>query len=183
MSRIGKLPVSIPEGVKASLEGNTLTLTGPKGELKREFHADVEVILENNELRVQISDTENKQQKALWGLTRALIVSMVEGVLTGHKISLEVQGVGYRFDPQGTKLGLALGFSHKVEMVCPEGVKVEADPDQKNVINITGIDKEKVGMFAAQVRILRKPEPYKGKGIRYVGEHVQRKAGKTAGKK
>jgi len=183
MSRIGKLPVLLPEGVKASLVGQDLTITGPKGELKRSFHPEVQISLEGNELLVQIADKENKLQKSLWGLTRALIVGMIQGVTVGHKISLEVQGVGYRFDAQGTKLGLSLGFSHKVEKVCPEGVNVAADPAEKNVIHITGIDKEKVGMFAAQVRILKKPEPYKGKGIRYVGEYVRRKAGKTAGKK
>ncbi len=140
--------------------------------------------LEGQELHVVVADPENAQDRAFWGLTRALVANMVVGVSDGYKKSLEIQGVGYKFEvtsPQ--KITLSVGFSHKVFMDAPAGVTVAADPKEKNVIHITGIDKQQVGYFSALVREIKPPEPYKGKGIRYVGEYVRRKAGKTAAKK
>lgn len=140
--------------------------------------------VEENTAVIQIADETSSEQKALWGLTRACVANHVHGVSEGFKKSLEIQGVGYKFEVSSpTKIILSVGFSHKVPLECPQGVTVAADASEKNVIHVSGIDKQQVGYFAALVRSVKKPEPYKGKGIRYVGEYVRRKAGKTGGKK
>lgn len=139
--------------------------------------------VEGSEVHVTITDATNAQQKAFWGLTRALVANMVEGVAQGFKKSLEIIGVGYKFEiTSATMITLSVGFSHKVQLEIPKGVSVTADAKEKNIIHIEGIDKQLVGYFAALVREVKRPEPYKGKGIRYVGEYVRRKAGKTAAK-
>lgn len=140
--------------------------------------------MENNEIVVSVASPDNKEDRAFWGLSRALIANMIVGVSEGYKKALEIQGVGYKFEiTSPTKLTLAVGFSHKVVLDTPKGVTVSPDEKEKNIIHISGIDKQQVGYFAALIRSIKKPEPYKGKGIRYVGEYVRRKAGKTAGKK
>ncbi|MCD5375054.1 50S ribosomal protein L6 [Candidatus Gracilibacteria bacterium] len=179
MSRIGKLPVAIPEKVEVKITGNNVEVKGEKGTLNFEFSNTVAVKVEENNVIVEkISD----DGKALWGTTRAVIANMVEGVSVGYSKSLEINGVGYKFEVQGQKLILSIGFSHKVEMIVPSDVKVEADAKLKNVIHVSGIDKQLVGQFASKVKAKKKPEPYKGKGIKYVGEYVRRKAGKTGAK-
>lgn len=163
--------------------GKKITVKGAKGELSLDLQEAVSVSVEGSVMTVSVADQENSQSKAFWGLTRALLANMVTGVSDGYKKSLEIQGVGYKFEINSpSKLTLAVGFSHKVVLDAPKGVTVEADPKEKNVIHMSGIDKQQVGYFAALVRSIKKPEPYKGKGIRYVGEYVRRKAGKTAGK-
>lgn len=178
MSRIGVLPISVPRGVQVDIRGHHVTVTGPKGSLSREFHPDMEIVLENGRLCVR-RPTDQRHHKALHGLTRALLNGMVVGVTQGFQKQLEVQGVGYRVDLQGDgSLLLQLGFSHPVRIVPPEGIKFDVDPRTK-IITVSGIDKELVGRTAANIRAWRPPEPYKGKGIRYVGESVRRKAGKA----
>lgn len=178
MSRIGRMPIPIPAGVRVEIEGNRVTVTGAKGTLSREFHPDMEIRLEDGTLRVY-RPTDQRHHRALHGLTRALLNNMVIGVSTGFKKELEVQGVGYRVDLQGDgSLLLQLGFSHPVRIFPPEGIRFEVDPRTK-VITVSGVDKEKVGQVAANIRAWRPTEPYKGKGIRYVGEPVRRKAGKS----
>lgn len=184
MSRIGKLPIALPSGVTAAINGSVITVAGSKGSLEYTLLAGVTVVQEGAALVVSVDDENNSQKKAFWGLTRALIANMVVGVSEGYKKALEVQGVGYKFEVTSpTKLTMALGFSHKVVLDAPKGVTISADANEKNIIHISGIDKQLVGYFSALVRSKKKPEPYKGKGIRYVGEHVRRKAGKTGGKK
>lgn len=180
MSRVGKQPISIPAGVTVTVDGdNVVRVKGPKGELARQVHRDMIINVEGNTLTVsRPSDARN--HRALHGLTRSLIFNMVQGVTEGYQKNLELVGTGYRAAKAGTKLTLTLGFSHPVEMNPPEGITVEV-PNPTNVI-IKGIDKELVGQFAANVRGLRPPEPYLGKGIRYAGERIRRKVGKT-GKK
>ena len=180
MSRIGKWPVQIPSGVDVTVEGSTVTVKGPKGELASSFDPRITIKKEESEI-VVTRNSDEKEEKALHGLTRSLIQNMVTGVTEGFEKRLEVIGVGYRAQASGSKLNLSLGFSHPVEMVADDGLKVEVDGETKHIV-ISGADKQKVGAFAAKVRSLRKPEPYKGKGVRYVGEHVRRKAGKTASK-
>lgn len=178
MSRIGLMPVSLPEGVTAELKGNRVTVTGPKGSLDLEFHPDMEISLEDEELRVR-RPTDQQHHKALHGLTRALLNNMVLGVTEGFEKKLEVHGVGYRVDLEGDgSLMLQLGFSHPVRIRPPEGIEFEVDSRTK-VITVKGLDKQVVGQVAAEIRAWRPPEPYKGKGIRYVGEYVRRKAGKA----
>jgi len=184
MSRIGKSPIALPAGVTVTIAGDVITVKGPKGELSYTKQSFVSVEQSEGKLVLTVANPEQSSQKASWGLTRALIANMVLGVAEGFKKSLEIIGVGYKFEVTSpTKLTLAVGFSHKVVMDTPKGITVAADTELKNVIHITGIDKQLVGFFAAKVRAVKKPEPYKGKGIRYVGEYVRRKAGKTAGKK
>lgn len=181
MSRIGKQPVVIPAGVTVDLqEGNVLTVKGPLGEMTRTFHPTMKLTVENGQLMVE-RPSDDKFERSLHGLTRALIHNMVDGVTKGFKKQLEITGVGYRAAVQGKNLILNLGYSHSIEMVPPEGVKVEV-PDQAKII-ISGCDKQAVGEFAAKVRSKRPPEPYKGKGIRYSDEHVRRKEGKTGASK
>lgn len=179
MSRIGKLPVVLADKVEAKVSGNTIEIKGEKGTLSFDFSSKVEVKQEENTLVVS---PKTDDAKALWGTTRSVLANMVEGVSKGYMKSLEINGVGYKFELQGQKLILSIGFSHKVEMEIPEGIKVEADAKAKNVIHVSGIDKQKVGQFASKVKAKKKPEPYKGKGIKYLGEHIRRKAGKTGAK-
>ena len=179
MSRIGKSPVVIPPGVTVDIAaGNVVTVKGPKGTLSRKLVDDMKLGLEDGLLTVE-RPSELKRHKSLHGLTRTLISNMVVGVTDGYTKVLEIQGVGYRAAKEGNNLNLSLGYSHPVQMTDPEGVTSAVEG---NRITITGIDKEKVGQYAANIRAKREPEPYKGKGIRYQGEHVRRKAGK-AGKK
>lgn len=166
------------------VDGKNITVSGPKGELKYTLQDCTSLEQQDNTLVVTIANEENTQERAMWGLTRALVANMVVGVSEGYKKSLEIQGVGYKFEVASpTKIVLAVGFSHKVDIVTPPGITVAMDEKEKNIVHITGIDKQQVGYFAALVRSKKKPEPYKGKGIRYVGEYVRRKAGKTGGKK
>jgi len=178
MSRIGKMPVAIPKGVDVTLAGGTVTVKGPKGELGLEVHPAMKVTVDEGELRVE-RPSDQKQHRALHGLTRALLANMVEGVTSGFTKTLEIVGVGYRAEMKGKKLNLNLGFSHPIDYEPLEGVGIEC-PNQTTVV-ISGPDKQKVGQTAAEIRGLRPPEPYKGKGVRYQGERVRRKAGKTAG--
>lgn len=178
MSRIGKKILEIPAGVTITVaEDNTVTVKGPKGELTRKFNADMSIKIEENTLTVE-RPSEQKEHRALHGTTRALIGNMVEGVTTGFVRGLELVGVGYRAQKQGDKLVLSVGYSHPVEMTPEAGLEVEVPVPTKIVIK--GIDKQRVGEFAANIRAVRAPEPYKGKGIRYEGEVVRRKEGKTA---
>lgn len=180
MSRIGRLPIAIPAGVEVKLEeGNVITVKGPKGTLTRKLVDDLTITVENNEI-VVTRPSDLKRYKSLHGLTRTLIYNMVVGVTEGYKKELEINGVGYRAAKAGNKLNLTLGYSHPVEMVDPEGVTSTVEGTNK--IIVSGIDKEKVGQFAAEIRGKRPPEPYKGKGIKYTTEHIRRKVGKT-GKK
>jgi len=180
MSRIGNTPITVPSGVDVTLSGRSISVKGPKGSLERELPGSITVDQDGETLTVIRPDDENKT-KALHGLTRSLVNNMVIGVTEGFKKELEIHGVGYRAEAKGPNaLRLNLGFSHPVDVSAPEGIAFEV-PQQTQVI-VTGIDKEIVGQVAADIRSIRKPEPYKGKGVRYVGERVQRKAGK-AGKK
>lgn len=177
MSRIGLRPIEIPQGVEVKIdEKNFAVVKGPKGELQQQLSRDMEIKIEENVINV-VRPTENKKHKSLHGLTRTLLSNMVEGVTKGYEKKLELVGVGYRANKQGNKLVLNLGFSHPVEMVDPEGITIEV-PSQTEII-VKGINKQLVGNYAAKIRELRKPEPYKGKGVRYAGEVVRRKVGKT----
>ena len=179
MSRIGRMPIAIPAGVTVEIaENNKVTVKGPKGTLERVLPAEMEITQEGSEVIVK-RPNDLKKMKSLHGLTRTLINNMVVGVTEGYTKVLEVNGVGYRASKQGNKLALALGYSHPVEMIDPEGITTTVDG---NKITVSGIDKEKVGQYAAEIRIKRKPEPYKGKGIKYSDEVIRRKVGKT-GKK
>ena len=178
MSRIGKLPVPILKGVEAKQTNGTVTVKGPKGELTLNVHPDMSVVIEDAEIRVE-RPSDHKDHRALHGLTRSLIANMVEGVTDGYSKTLEIIGVGYRADAKGKGITLNLGFSHPIEYTPVDGIKLEC-PNQTTIV-VSGIDKQKVGQTAAELRAFRPPEPYKGKGIRYQGEHVRRKAGKTAG--
>ena len=179
MSRIGKAPIAIPAGVTVKVDGDTVTVKGPKGELKETVHSDIKVAVEDGHI-VVTRPTDDREHRAQHGLVRALIHNMVVGVTDGYTKELEVNGVGYRAAKSGNKLTLNLGYSHPVEMIDPEGI--ETVLDGQNIIIVKGIDKEKVGQFAAEIRDKRRPEPYKGKGIKYADEVIRRKVGKT-GKK
>ena len=180
MSRIGKMPIAIPAGVTVDVaENNKVTVKGPKGTLERVMAPEMEIKVEGAEVTVS-RPNDLKRNKSLHGLTRTLINNMVVGVTNGYEKKLEVNGVGYRAAKQGKKLVLNLGYSHPVEMEDPEGVDTVVDGT--NVIFVRGIDKEKIGQYAAEIRDKRRPEPYKGKGIKYAEEHIRRKVGKT-GKK
>ena len=179
MSRIGNKPITIPEGVQVTLDGQTITVKGPKGTLTHKIHNNMKVSIENNVLTVIRPDDE-PENKSLHGLTRTLINNMVQGVVKEYTRELEINGVGYRAAKQGKKLVLTLGYSHPVEMEEPEGITFEVPTP--NQIIVKGIDKELVGQTAAIVRTKRPPEVYRGKGIKYVEEHIRRKEGKT-GKK
>ncbi|MCK4314404.1 MAG: 50S ribosomal protein L6 [Anaerolineae bacterium] len=178
MSRIGRMPIPLPEGVRVEIQDIQVAVIGPKGSLSREFHPDMKVVLEDGQLKVR-RPTDQRQHRALHGLTRALLNNMVVGVTQGFQKQLEIHGVGYRVDLQGDgSLVLHLGFSHSVHIVPPEGIQFEVEPRSKRIM-VRGIDKELVGRVAAEIRAWRPPEPYKGKGVRYVGEYVRRKAGKA----
>ena len=176
MSRIGRKPIVIPSGVDVKLDGNNVTVKGPKGTLDSTIHPMMNVAMENGEV-VVTRPNDNKEARSLHGLSRTLIANMVEGVSEGFKKELEIQGIGYRAAKQGKDLVMNLGFSHQVIMPEPEGITVEVPEPTKIVVN--GIDKQKVGQFAAEIREKRPPEPYKGKGIRYAGEYVPHKEGKA----
>jgi large subunit ribosomal protein L6 len=181
MSRIGKAPISIPSGVNVTVKDNTVTVKGPKGELSQEIHAEMEVKVEDGTLEV-IRPNEEKETRSMHGLYRSLINNMVVGVSEGYKKQLELVGVGYRATNQGQLLELALGFSHPIQLLLPAEIKVEAVTDRKSnpLITLESADKQLLGQVCAKIRSLRKPEPYKGKGVRFKGEEIRRKAGKSA---
>lgn len=176
MSRIGKMPVPIPSGVKISLDGNKMTVNGPKGTLSQVLHERMTIAVETDQIIVT-RPSDDKQDTALHGLTRALINNMVVGVTTGFEKKLEINGVGYRAEISGQVLTLSLGYSHPVVYNLPEGIDVEVEKQTK--LSVKGIDKQLVGSAAAKIRSFRKPEPYKGKGIKYADENIVRKAGKA----
>src|SRR4051812_44698790 len=177
MSRIGKLPLELPQGVQASVTGQALAVKGPKGTLTLPVYEGIKVTVTGNKVVFERSE-DTKLLRAMHGTTRALAKNMVEGVTKGYSKSLEIVGVGYKATLQGKKLALNVGFANTIEVAIPDGVTV-AVPDV-NHVNVTGLDKTAVGQMAANIRAVRKPEPYKGKGIRYVGEFVRKKAGKSA---
>ncbi len=179
MSRIGKLPVPIPGGVTCGLDGVHLKVTGPKGTLERDLHPDVNVAIEGNEICVTRS-TDKKEHRALHGLTRALIANMVKGVTDGYERVLMIEGVGYRASKQGKNLNLALGYSHPITVEPPAGIEFAVDGTQ--TVKVIGIDKELVGQISANIRKIRPPEPYKGKGVRYSNEYIRRKVSKAGAK-
>ena len=176
MSRVGKLPITIPSGVEIDIAGTRIKVKGPKGTLERDLTPVLSIVTQDGQLRV-VRPNEDKRSRELHGLTRTLINNMVVGVTDGYTRNLEIQGVGYRAQLVGRKLQLNLGYSHPIEIDPPEGISFEVETPTK--LAVTGIDKELVGRIAAQVRGTRKPEPYKGKGVRYAGEIVRRKAGKA----
>ncbi len=176
MSRIGRQPIPLPAGVDVSVEGSTITVTGPRGALRREIAPEVRVVRDDGSLRVE-RPGDDKRSREMHGLTRTLIANMVTGVATGYRKGLEITGVGYRAQLVGPNLQLSLGYSHPVEFVPPQGIAFEVENPTR--LAVVGIDKELVGQVAAEVRAARKPEPYKGKGVRYAGEVVRRKAGKA----
>ena len=176
MSRIGRRPIAIPAGVEIDLRGAHITVRGPKGELQRTLPAAMRVRVDEGQVTVE-RPSEAKSHPELHGLTLTLVANMVEGVTNGYRKSLEISGVGYRAQKVGENLQLALGYSHPVDVEAPEGISFEIESPTR--LSVVGIDKELVGQVAARVRSKRKPEPYKGKGVRYVGEQVRRKAGKT----
>jgi large subunit ribosomal protein L6 len=176
MSRIGRLPITIPAGVDVTIDGRTVTVKGPKGSLSRDLHPDIAVSREDGSI-VVTRPTEQKMHKQLHGLTRTLVNNMVVGVTDGYRKGLEITGVGYRAVKVGEKLQLSLGYSHQIEIEPPAGITFEVE--NPTHLAVVGIDKELVGQIAAKVRSTRKPEPYKGKGVRYAGEQVRRKAGKA----
>lgn len=181
MSRIGKTPITLPSGVTVTLSGNNLTVKGPKGELKRNFNnKEVAVTITDNQILVSKAEGSSRAAAAMWGLYRSLFSNMVIGVSEGFSKRLEVNGVGYRASVSGSKLTLMLGFSHPIEYQLPAGISATVEG---NAITISGFDKELVGETAAKIRRFRKPEPYKGKGVKYTGEVIRRKAGKTAAAK
>lgn len=177
MSRVGRAPIPIPEGVEVTIDGHSVTVKGPKGELRREFSPQVMVAQQDGRLVVTRSSDEGPV-RALHGLTRALLANMVAGVTSGFRKSLEIVGVGYRAELQGNDILLHVGYSHPVRYAAPQGITLVVEQG-KRILHVDGIDKQLVGEVAAQIRAVRKPEPYKGKGIRYVGERVRRKAGKA----
>lgn len=179
MSRLGKLPIELPSGTTAALTNGLLTIKGSKGELRQTIHPLVKVDIQPEQIMVSVANPVNKKERAFWGLFYSLVNNMVIGVTKGYEKKLEIQGVGYKVSGGGKNLTLSLGFSHPVPVELPEGVTATVEG---NIITLSGIDKQLVGESAAQIRRLKKPEPYKGKGIRYVGELVRRKAGKTAAK-
>ena len=176
MSRIGKNPVSIPSGVEAKIDGQHVEVKGPKGTLSLDVPEPITVVLEGSEIKVSRPD-DNRRSRALHGLSRSLINNMVIGVSEGYTIKMEIFGVGYRVQAKGKGLEFSLGYSHTIPIEPPEGVTFAVDGTTK--FSISGIDKQKVGQIAANIRRLRKDDPYKGKGIRYEGEHIRRKVGKT----
>ena len=179
MSRIGRQPVAVPAGVTVTIDGNAITVKGPKGELARTLPAEMTLALVDDEVRVT-RPSEVTRHRALHGLTRSLIQNMVTGVTEGFTKGLEIQGVGYKAEERPTGVRLVVGYSHPVDYEAPEGIKIAVE--NPTTVKVNGIDKEMVGQVAAELRRVRPPEPYKGKGIRYAGEQVRRKAGKTGAK-
>ncbi len=180
MSRIGKQPITIPAGVDVKIEGSSVSVKGPKGTLSKNLHKDIKIEIEDGKI-VVTRPSDQKQHRALHGLTRALIANMVQGVNTGFEKTLELVGVGYRAAKQGNKLVLTVGYSHPVEIDPDQGLEIEVPAPTKVIVK--GADKEKVGLLAANIRAVREPEPYKGKGIKYSDEIIRRKAGKAGSKK
>jgi large subunit ribosomal protein L6 len=177
VSRIGRLPVVVPNGVQINVQGSDVHVKGPKGEMKRTFSPQIGIAMENGEL-VITRKSDHPKERALHGTTRAVIANMVHGVSSGFERILEVQGVGYRAELQGKDLALFVGYSHPVKMMPPDGISFEVDPKTRQV-KVLGYDREVVGQTAAEIRRVRPPEPYHGKGIRYLGEKIRRKAGKA----
>lgn len=177
MSRIGRLPVEVPSNVEVNIEGSKVHIKGPKGEIENTFSSDLEIKLEDGKILIT-RPSDNRQIRSLHGTTRAIINNMVTGVTEGYTKELELVGVGYRANIQGNNLVLSVGYSHPVEIEPPEGITFEVGEKSRQIV-VKGHDKQKVGQIAADIRKVRPPEPYKGKGIRYKGEHVRRKAGKT----
>jgi large subunit ribosomal protein L6 len=180
MSRVGKLPISLPKGVEVKLSDSILTVKGPKGTLQRSMPAEIDVEIGNEAVQFKRRD-DSKEARSTHGLVRALVHNMVKGVSEGFSKGLEIQGTGYRAEVQGNSLNLSLGYSHPIQFELPEGIK--ASVDRSNVVRLEGVDIEVLGQTAARIRDLRPVEPYKGKGIRYTGERVHRKVGKTGSKK
>ncbi len=176
MSRIGKLPILVPDGVTVNVDGQTVNVTGPKGTLTMTVHRRVSLHLTERQLTVSVVDAEAQSDRALWGLTRMLVANMITGVTAGYQKQLEINGVGFKAQVSGQNLILNLGFSHPVNFPIPAGITITVE---KNVVTIGGIDKQLVGETAATIRRLKKPEPYKGKGIKYLDEVIRRKAGKV----
>jgi len=177
MSRIGKKPILIPEKVDVKISNGLVVVNGPKGELKRNVHSLIKIEIKDKEIVLNIKNEDDKLEKSLWGTERQLINNMIVGVNEGFSKKLEINGVGYRAATSGKSLTLSVGYSHPVEFKIPEGIDVSVE---KNLITVSGIDKQQVGEISAQIRKIRKPEPYKGKGIKYVDEVIIRKAGKQA---
>lgn len=177
MSRIGKKPIAIPGGIEIKIGEKEIVIKGPKGELKQEIHPRVKVVKDDEEIRVSVDNLKDKLGRSLWGLFRSLIQNTVIGVTKGFEKKLEIRGVGYKVAIQGNKLVLNVGYSHPIEYELPAGINAQVE---KNMITISGADKQVVGEVAAQIRSVRKPEPYKGKGIKYFDEVIRRKAGKQA---
>ena len=175
MSRLGKLPVAVPEKVEVNLQPNSIAVKGPKGELSTTITGDVNVTVDNGEIWVKPAN-DGKRAKAMWGTVRSNISNLVVGVTEGYSKQLETNGVGFRSSVQNNVISLSLGFSHEVKYFLPEGVAAEVD--KQGIITISSADKQKVGQVASEIRALRKPEPYKGKGVKYVGEYIRRKEGK-----
>ncbi|PIT90796.1 MAG: 50S ribosomal protein L6 [Candidatus Komeilibacteria bacterium CG10_big_fil_rev_8_21_14_0_10_41_13] len=176
MSRIGKKPIEITKGVEVKIDNNLVMVKGPKGELKEQIHPKIKLELKDNQLNVLVANEENKEERSLWGLSRTLINNMVLGVTEGFSKQLEINGIGFKAEVKGDKLVLNLGFSHPVEYQFPKGITIQAE---KNLITVSGIDKQLVGQVSAKIRSFKKPEPYKGKGIKYLDEVIRRKAGKV----
>jgi large subunit ribosomal protein L6 len=179
MSRIGKKPVTVPQGVTLDLKGSEVAVKGPKGELRRQLHPEMQLALANGIFTVT-RPSEEQKHKALHGLTRTLVQNMIDGVSKGFSKTLEIQGVGYKAEAKPYGVNLVVGFSHPVKYEAPKGIKISVE--NNTTVKIEGADKEKVGQVAAELRAVRPPEPYKGKGVRYQGEQVRRKAGKTGAK-
>jgi len=177
VSRIGRLPVDIPSGVQVDVDGFSVRVKGPKGELKRSFSQLIGIKMENNQLNIT-RNSENPAERALHGTTRAVLANMIHGVSKGFEVVLQVEGVGYRAEMEGKNLALFVGYSHPVKMEPPAGVSFETDPKTRQ-IKVLGFDKELIGQVAANIRKVRPPEPYHGKGLRYLGERIRRKAGKA----
>lgn len=176
MSRVGKLPVAIPSGVNVSLSGSELTVKGSKGELKTKMAPEVSVEVKDGKVFVMPVDKNSKRARAMWGMSRSVVRNMVEGVSQGYTVKLEINGVGYRASADKNFLTLALGFSHEIKYAIPAGIEIKCE--KPTAVAISGFDKRLVGQVAAEIRALRKPEPYKGKGVRYEGEYVRQKEGK-----
>jgi large subunit ribosomal protein L6 len=179
MSRIGKKPIPVPAGVDVTIDGSTVRVKGPNGELSRTLHTEMKLSREGDEILVE-RPSDRPEHRSLHGLTRTLIANMIEGVTQGYKKTLEIVGVGYRAENRPFGLNFALGYSHPIEYHAPDGIKLNAA--SPTLVEVTGIDKEVVGQVAAEIRALRPPEPYKGKGVKYQGEVIRRKAGKAGGK-
>jgi large subunit ribosomal protein L6 len=179
MSRIGKKPVTVPQGVTLDLKGSEVAVKGPKGELRRQLHPEMQLALANGVFTVT-RPSEEQKHKALHGLTRTLVQNMIDGVSKGFTKTLEIQGVGYKAEAKPYGVNLVVGFSHPVKYEAPKGIKISVE--NNTTVKIEGADKEKVGQVAAELRAVRPPEPYKGKGVRYQGEQIRRKAGKTGAK-